>query len=189
MLQVVCSVIAAFTSFVVAYLTVRNQRKKDAIDRRFEVYKSLLSFLFQLKNEPIRLTDYQSLKRLRDQEVAIKVCGSSNLISLVSALIADYDSSFERYLKDCKHRDDQVRGESILADEGKCEPISPAQLQHEEDEYCNWTLQRLIDGSNIDAHIEKLSKEMRRSLGYREFRPAVWFRQTKLYSDLSIWSY
>ncbi len=189
MLQVVCSVIAAFTSFVVAYLTVRNQRKKDAVDRRFEVYKSLLSFLFQLKNEPIRLTDYQSLKRLRDQEVAIKVCGSSNLISLVSALIADYDSSFERYQKDCGRWDNQVQGERDLAEEGKCEPISPAQLQNEEDEYYKWALQRLIDGSSLGAHIEKLSKEMRRSLGYREFRPAVWLRQTKLYSHLNIWSY
>lgn len=189
MLQVICSAIAALTSFVVAYLTVRNQRKKDAVDRRFEVYKSLLSYLFLLKNEPIRLTDYQSLKHLRDQEVAIKVCGSSNLISLVSALIADYDSSFARYQKDCGYWDNQVQGEGDLADEGKCEPISPAQLQHEEDEFHKWALQRLIDGSNIDAHIEKLSKEMRRTLGYREFRLAVWFRQTWLYSRLNIWSY
>lgn len=189
MLQIVCSVIAALTSFVVAYLTVRNQRKKDAVDRRFEVYKSLLSFLFQLKNEPIRLTDYQSLVRLRDQEVAIKVCGSCNLISLVSALIANYDSCFVRYEKDCDCWNNRVQGERDLVDEGKCEPISPAQLQNEEDEHYKWALQQLIDGLDLNVHIEKLSKEMRRSLGYREFRPAVWFRQTWIYSRLNIWSY
>lgn len=189
MLQVVCSAIAAFTSFVVAYLTVKNQRKKDAVNRRFEVYKSLLSFLFHLKNEPNRLTDYESLRRLKDQEVAIKVCGSSNLISLVSALIADYDSSFERYEKDLDDWKKQVEGERSLAEEGKCEPISPVQMQNEEDERYEGALQRLIDGLSLDDHIEKLSKEMRRSLGYREFRPAVWFRDTRVYSMLNIWSY
>lgn len=189
MLQVVCSAIAALTSFVVAYLTVRNQRKKDAVDRRFEVYKSLLSYLFLLKNEPIRLTDCQSLVHLRDHEIAIKVCGSCNLISLVSALIANYDMCFESYEKDCDCWNNRVQGEKDLVDEGKCEPISPVQLQNEEVEHYERALQRLIEGLALDSHIEKLSKEMRRSLGYREFRLAVWFRQTWLYSHLNIWSY
>ena len=111
------------------------------------------------------------------------------MIDLISALTDDYASSLERYEKDCSYRNNQIQGEKLLADEGKCEPISPAQLQYEENEYYDWAFQRLVESVNLDVHIEKLSKEMRRSLGYRELRLAVWFRQTQLYSRLNIWSY
>ena len=189
MLQIICSIIAAFTSFVVSYLTVKNQRKKDAADRRFEVYKSLLEFLFNLRDNPRSLADYRSLRLLRDQEASIGICGSRNLIGLLRALISDYEKCLDSFDDANDYWSNRRQGEALLAWENDSETTSSVQTIHEDNEFEEKALGNLITQLNLNAHIEKISGEMRRSLGYREFRPAVWFRQTRAYSHLTFWSY
>lgn len=189
------ALIAVAGSFLVAFFTARHEMKKDLVDRRFKVYRKLLKILRNLKRDFEYLSDGKGLHDLSSIEIDVKICGSRHLITLVTSLRKRMEKALDEYGEEIAYKShnasEQARhdAEKGLGDRdvleleylGELGLLDDSPRPSERD-------QALMDDIDLDRFTTEIIREVRRSVGSREFRLAVWFRKTKLYEKVRLWS-
>lgn len=187
--QIIVSVVTVAGSFVVAWFTAKHQMKKELFDRRYGVYRAIISYLYNLKRSPGYKSDWNALSDLLNLEADARLCGTECLVSLLVELREELEHSLDEssrvraygeYLYNCQYdyiRDkygesspemDSFYKEQALDGEESGEPIAL------KDDY-------------LDKKIDAIIRELKRSIGNRELRFAVWFRKTGFYGKSCPW--
>ncbi|WP_322153480.1 hypothetical protein [Paratractidigestivibacter sp.] len=157
-------------------MTAKHEMKKELFERRYEVYKSIFEYLLRLKRDRHYRVERVALNDLLNLEVDVKLCGSRNLVSQIVSLREELEDSLEK-MHDCKeYQERQYQNEIEYRYEQTGESIEEAEyalygpsLDEGDSESCH-----ALTDDCVDGHTCAIVCELRRSLGYREFRPAIW---------------
>lgn len=187
--QILIPLISVAGSFGVARVTAKHQMKRELFERRYDVYKSIFEYLLKLKRDKIYRTKEAALTDLLNLEVEAKLCGTRNLVSLMVALRKALEDSLQKMEETKEYQERQCQDELDYRREVLGEPDEDIdrwlnEVSLNDDGF--WTDHALTDEFIKERTVEIVC-ELRRSLGYREFRPAVWFRKKRIYKKLRLW--
>lgn len=191
--QILIAVLTVAGSFLVAWFTAKHQLKKDLLERRFEIYRTLFEIVFELKGNSRARLDGGILERLLDTRIDAEVCGTAHLVKQIDHLIARLKETLGNYRQAIELRekdlDSQAEFESETNGGDKAEIYERFLIEDGLDGSSGLTPfdHLLLQDEEMNFIASGIAREMRRSLGYKEFRPAVWFRGTKLYEKARFW--
>ena len=187
--QIIVSVVTVAGSFVVAWFTAKHQMKKELFDRRYGVYRDVYEYLFKIRRDKQYRSEYQAVCDLYSLMIDVELCGSKNLISLIKDLYNDLDNSVKKVdeLREHFSRQLQLQYDDIC---DRC-----GEFSSEADFFLNASSQRdedpgevyVLKDEDVDGRAIEIERELRRSLGYNEFRFAVWLRKTGFYGKFCPW--
>ena len=187
--QIIVALLTVSGSFVVARFTAKHQMKKELFERRYVVYKSVLEYLLRLKRDLGYRSQEEALKKLLDLEADVKICGSCNLVTLIVALRKRLDKSLTALVDAQQYATDLLESElsyrqdltGCTKEEALTELVGKYNLEGQQ-------YSPVLTDKEIDDCTQEIVRELRRSLGYKEIRLAVWFRKTWLYRKVRIWN-
>lgn len=181
-IQLLVPVISVAGSFTVAWFTVKHQAKQVLLEKRYEVYKNIFEYLLKLKRDPGYRRKEDSLCMLLNLEVDAGLCGTKRLVSQVETLRESLEQSLAKQRDALEYERQQYANELAY----RCEQLGETPEEAEialydpslDDE--NYEPPYGLSDEFINVCVADIVHELRRSLGYKEFRPAIWFRKTWL---------
>lgn len=187
--DILTMVISVTSSLLLAFLTSKREMKKRVFEERLKIYRSLFSFLRNLKKNPIVRSEASTLQELSKLEVDIKMLGTEELISIIQALKERLEITASCYERACTERTIQFNNElDYLISERGLDPIAAKeQLERE------WNQESARDDHSsllmhdevIDVFCGEAVKEMRRSLTQTKRSLAVSLRKKAIEKKLN----